>query len=156
MLAQQETVVGCDNQRSVVPETLLVEVIQGLAEQKVAQTQKGEIICTQLVDFILRFGDALVARPIENRSVVVHLEGLTEPFRREERLMGVESFDLKKPVVRLAIGIEKVETGFKALHGWEICFFLDEFAIDHVMVRILLGVYVVLTVVILLLNAFDR
>src|SRR5699024_7330602 len=94
--------------------------------------------------------------PIQYRTLVIRGKLLSEAIRSEIRFMRIKCLDLQKPVVRVAVAIEKTQPGVKALHGWELMFLLYELAVDHVMVSALLRPQIVLTGVVFVPNAIDR
>ena len=133
MLAKQKTVIGRHHQRGVLPQIVTVEIIEQLAEQKIAQRDHGVIIGAQLLAFGRQFVDAAVSRPVADRTVPPGIERRLEARGRVERLMRIEGLDLEQPVVRLAVAIEEVEAVSKALHRRKVFFLLDEFTVDDVL-----------------------
>src|SRR6185437_15640847 len=116
MLAEKETVVGGQDQRRILPHIVLVEIIENAAEQMITEAQKRKIVGPELIDLVLWFGHAFVARPVENRPVIVGWEHRLEPVRRKEGFVRIEGLDLKKPVVGRAVDVEEIEAGLEALH----------------------------------------
>ena len=125
VLAEQEAVVGGEDEGGVLPQVVCVEVVEDAAEDLVAVGEEREVVGAELVDLGLRLGDALVARPVEDRAVVVGGELRLVAVGREEGLVRVEGLDLEQPVVGGAVGVEEAEGGVEALDGGEVRFLGD-------------------------------
>ena len=69
MFAQHESVVRCQNQRSVFPHVVGIEITQDSAEQIVAQAEQREVISTQFIDLVPRFGQRLAGNPASERAM---------------------------------------------------------------------------------------
>ena len=137
VLAEQEAVVGGDDQGGVLPQVVLVEIVEQLAQQEVAQRDHRVVVGAQLLAFVWQLVDAAIARPVADRAVPAGVEGPSEAGRRRERLMRIEGLDLQQPVVGIAVAVEELEAMREALDRREILLVADELAIDDVLCEIL-------------------
>ena len=105
MLAEQKAMVGRDDQRGVLPQVVLVEIVEQLAHQEIAQRHHGIVIGPQLLTFLGQLVDAPVARPVADGTGPVGLELVFEARRRGERLVRIKGLDLQEPVVRVTVQV---------------------------------------------------
>ena len=109
VLAEQEPVVGRDDQRGVLPHVVPVEVVEDLAEQVVAERHEGLVVRPELGRLLRQLVHPPVAGPVADGAVPAGAERLLEAVGRIERLMRVEGLDLEKPVVGVAVRLEEVQ-----------------------------------------------
>ena len=132
MLAEKEAVIGRDDERSVAPKIVCVEIVEKLSHQKIAKRDDGVVVGAQLLAFLWQLVDAAVARPVADRPIPAGPEFLAKSLGRGERLMRVERLDLQEPVVRCPVAVEELEAGGKTLHRRVFALFSDELAVDDV------------------------
>ena len=101
VLAEKEPVVGRDDERRVLPDIMLVEIIDQLPKEEIAHRDDGVVVGPQLLAFLRQLVDAAIARPVADRPFPAGVERLLEARGRMERLVRIESLDLEQPVVRI-------------------------------------------------------
>ena len=99
VLAQQEAVVGVDDQHRVVPHVVLVHEVQDATERAVAHRDEREVLGADGVDGRVRLDDAPVGGPVVDPLVVPVRIQLAVPLVAEEGLVRVERLDLQEPVL---------------------------------------------------------
>ena len=121
MLAEHIAVVGVDDEQGVLPQVMLVELVQHLAEAFIAEGQQCQIVGLEVVDVVLALGNRGIGRPVQ-LAQAVGIEHLTDvPARRVKRLMGVKGLDLEEPVVLLPVLLQKVHALCKGSGLRKIC-----------------------------------
>ena len=114
MLAEQETVVGRDDHRRILPHIVGIHIVEQPAQILVAHADQTGIICTDLGDLLLGFVDALVWRPVQHAAVPGAVAFAPEPVRHVEWLVRIEELELHHPVVGGPVGVEELEGGGEA------------------------------------------
>src|SRR5262245_32813523 len=128
MLAEEKAVVGRDDERGILPKIVLVEIIEELAEEKVAHRDDRIVVCAKLLAFFRKLVDAPIARPVADGPGPAGVERSLEARRGMERLVWVEGLDLEEPAIGILVALQKLESMREALHGRKVLLVLDELA----------------------------
>ena len=133
VLTEHIAMVGVDDEQGVLPQVMLVELIQHLAKALIAEGQQCQIVGLEVVDVVLALGDRGVGRPVQ-LAQAVGVEHLADvPVRCVERLMRVKGLDLEEPVVLLPVLLQKVHALRKGSGLREIRIRGAGGAVDHVL-----------------------
>ena len=108
VLAQQEAVVGADDEERVLPEIEFVHQVEDFAQVGVAHADRRGVFVTGVLDLLRRLGDFVVAGPVEVGAVVVVGVEVLVLLLGEVRLVRIEGFDVEEPVVVGGVGADEL------------------------------------------------
>ena len=156
MLRQQETVVRRQDQASVLPHVVGVEIVEQTSEVGVTHCHKGRVVGANLSNLGFVFLDGCVFRPVKDGALIIGAIGVLVFFGRMERLVRIKTFQMQHPVVGIAIAVKKLESLGEAPRAGKLRLVDDLLTIDLVLQPLGFGGHVIVLVRIHRLEAVER